>query len=113
MDVNSLPRFNLGTTYRVMTGWRHRREDGWACEQGSGGIWTHLDLYPTIPDTSQASRYFPAVPLTLRAIMSWLEAGACSGQEFDPKSMHHLLWVLTHLLYRYWNKTRHLIADWA
>ena len=63
MDVNSLPRFNLGTTYRVMTGWRHRREDGWACEQGSGGIRTHLGLYPTIPDTSQTSRYFPAVPL--------------------------------------------------
>ena len=46
-----------------MAGWRHRREDGWACEQGSGGIRTHLGLYPTIPDTSQTSRYFPAVPL--------------------------------------------------
>ena len=62
---------------------------------------------PKHPDISQQC------PLTLRAIMSWLEAGACPGQEFDPKSMHHLLWVLTHLLYRYWNKTRHLVADCA
>lgn len=36
--------------------------------------------------------------------MSWLEAGACPGQEFDPKSTHHLLWVLTQLLHSYRNK---------
>lgn len=40
--------------------------------------------------------------------MSWLEAGACPGQEFDAKSMHHLLWVLTQLLYRYRDK----ISTW-
>lgn len=38
-------------------------------------------------------------------MMSWLETGTCPGQEFDAKSMHHLLWVLTQLLYRYQNET--------
>lgn len=49
VGVTSWPRPNLGTTFRVMTGLRYRCRDGWACEQGSGGVWAHGGLSPTVP----------------------------------------------------------------